>query len=496
MARREYVSFLGERRRDFGYYDSGPDPARWLWLVGAVVLIALSVWWFGFREADEVAVTERVLQDTTIPTLLLPASGAQEDNGIAAASVECQKVVEVWTTFQGGPERQGCTSAPRIETPRVLWRSELGVSGWLNNPVIEEGIVYVGSAGAAQFAADRLDGIYSFVLATGEFRWRYTTELDVNSVSVGNGVVVGVGDEGRVWAIDGASGALLWQTDLQVGVFASPLIIPERNMVVIGAGSGDVVTFDLERGGTPLWRAQVAGPVRGGPSSDGERIYIAGETHEVLAVDLDGNQIWRANVLARGASADDTRIFAAPTITDDLVIVTFVRTNVFAEPAIEALDKFTGEEVWRSEDLAGIKVEWANIRSSPAVAGDSLVYAEGYSSELIVIDLITGQTTWSAEVGPFCYPHWPSVAINNGYAYVARHDGGLYAVDLAAQEPEPVWRIYLGLSSAAGFPDGHSCDWGPEGGYSILASPAVSPEGVVVIGTLEGQLIAVGDRDW
>jgi outer membrane protein assembly factor BamB len=494
MARREYVSFLGERRRDFGYYDSGPDPARWLLLGAALVLIAISVWWFGFREADDVAITERVLQDTTIPTLLLPADTEQEDAGLAAETYGCQNVIEEWTTFQGSVERQGCITAPRIETPRVLWRSEVGVSGWLNNPVIEDGIVYVGSAGAAQFASDRLDGIYSLLLATGELRWRYTTELDVNAVSVGNGVVVGVGDEGRVWAIDGGSGDLLWTTDLQVGVFASPLIIDD--IVVIGAGSGDIVAFDLETGGDPLWREQVAGPVRGGLAADDQRIYAAGETHEVLALTHGGEQVWRANILARGANADDTRIFAAPTVTEDLVVVTFVRTNVFAEPAIEALDKFTGEEVWRSEDSASLKVEWANIRSSPAVAGDWLVYAEGYSDELVIIDLATGQTSWSANVGPFCYPHWPSVAVNNGYAYVARHDGGLYAVDLSAQESEHVWRIYLGRSGVQGFPDGHACDWGPEDGFSILASPAVSPEGVVVIGTLEGQLVAVGDRDW
>lgn len=100
-------------------------------------------------------------------------------------------------------------------------------------------------------------------------------------------------------------------------------------------------------------------------------------------------------------------------------------------------------------------------------------------------------------MGPFCYPHWPSVAINNGYAYIARHDGGLYAVDLSAtQEPEYVWRIYLGIAADNSFPEGHACDWGPKTGFSILASPAVSPEGIIVIGTLEGQLMAIGDTDW
>jgi len=246
------------------------------------------------------------------------------------------------------------------------------------------------------------------------------------------------------------------------------------------------------------WQQSVTGPIRGGASADDQRIYVAGETHEVLALNMQGEQVWRADVLARGAGSEDARIFAAPTITDEFVIVTLVRTDVFGEPAVIALDKETGEEAWRAVDRAALKAgDWANIRSSPAVAGDSLVYAEGYSNELIVMDLATGETRWSAQVGPYCFPHWPSVAINSGYAYITRHDGGLYAVDLEAQEPTSVWEIYLGVASGNGsFPEEHKCDWGPEAGFSILASPAISPEGLIVVGTLEGQIMAVGDSDW
>lgn len=492
MPRRDYVSFLGERRRDLGY-ERGPDPTRWLWLVTAVALIAVSVWWFGFRDADEEVVTERVLQDTTIPTLLLPTGAAEDDDDLTAANLECLEVIESWTTFQGGPERQGCVSTRRIENPRVLWHSEIGISGWLDNPVIADGAVYVGSAGVAQFSQDRLDGIHSLDLVTGDRRWFYTTELDVNAVSVSGNYVVATGDEGRIWVIAASDGDLIWTDDLGGGVFGSPLILGE--VVYVGGSDGSVIAYDLASG-EPLNRQTVSGPIRGGISSDGEYIYVAGETHQVAKFSLALEQEWRVEVLARGPNPQEARLFAAPTITDDLVIVALVRNDIYSDPALVALDKATGEEVWRAEDQAGLKVEWANIRSSPAVAGDSLVYAEGYSDELMVLDLATGETRWSAAVGEFCYPHWPSVAINNGYAYVARHDGGLYAVDLAAEEPEYVWRIYLGLADENSFPEGHTCDWGPKTGFSILASPAVSPEGVIVVGTLEGQLMAIGDSDW
>lgn len=495
MPRRDYVSFLGQRHRDFGYQDRGPDPARWLWLIGGVALIAVSIFWFGFREVDQVAEGERGIDDTTIPTLLLPSGVSEDTDEVALESLECHTTVEQWSTFQAGTERQGCVSVPRIETPRIMWRYEAGISGWLNNPVIDDGAVFVGSAGVAQFSGDRLDGIHSIDLATGNRRWFYTTELDVNSVSVRNDVVVATGDEGRIWALSARDGTLLWTDDLQVGVFGSPLMLDD--MIIIGAGDGSITPYDYD-GNRLSWQRRVDGPIRGGASSDGERIYVAGETHEVLALTKNGEQVWRVQVVARGAGADEARIFAAPTVTEDLVIISLVRADVFGEPALVALDKDTGEVVWRSVDRAALKAgDWANIRSSPAVAGDFLVYAEGYSNELVVLGLASGETEWSAAVGPFCYPHWPSVAINGGYAYVARHDGGLYAVDLADRSGEFAWEIYIGLSNGSGaFPEGHQCDWGPETGHSILASPAVSPEGVVVVGSLEGWIMAIGDTSW
>ncbi len=495
MVRREYVSFLRERRQDIGFGDRGPDPSRWLWLVLAVGFVAISVWWFGFRDADDIA-SERILDDTTIPTLLLPSAIDEQGGAVLTASLECSTLVEEWTTFQGGVERTGCLTTRTITSPEIMWHVETGIQGWRNNPVIEDGAVFVGSAGVAQFSRDRRDGIYSFDLASGVRRWIYTTELDVNGVAVSDGVVVATGDEGRIWALSARDGSLLWTDDLGVGVFGDPLILGD--MVVIGDGAGQVRAYNLETGGDPLWTATVNGPVRGGASSDGERIYVAGEGREVLALAMNGEELWRVEVTARGPQGDRARIFAAPTVTETMLLISLLREDVYAEPALMALDKETGEVIWRARDAAGIKTQWANVRSSPAVVGDFVVYGEGYSEQLVVLDLATGETAWSLPVGEFCYPHWPSPAVNNGIAYLARHDGALYAVNLKTQEIE--WSIYLGDAEGTGaFPADYGigfCDWGPESGHSILASPAVSPEGVIVVGSLEGRLMAIGDSEW
>ncbi len=495
MARREYVSFLGERRRDISFSQRGPDPGRWV-LIGVVIAAAaISVWWFGFRDADRVVGSERVLNETTIPTLLTPSafegSGAED----VIASLDCPTVVEEWTMFQGGVERTGCLSTLPITEPTVLWTTEIGLTGWRNNPVVENGAIFVGSAGVVQFTRDRRDAIYSLDLNSGTQRWRYGTELDVNSVAVSNGVVIGVGDEGRIWALSARDGDLLWEDDLGVGVLGDPIFLDDK--VIIGDGNGLVSAYDMATG-FHQEILKLEGSIRGGASSDGEHIYVASDFGEVVAFDLDGNIVWETTLEPRDGDPL-AKVFAAPTVTNTMIILSIVRGDVFGDPGLRALDKNTGEQIWASEDTASIKNNWANIRSSPAIAGDYIVFGEGYSSELIVPDLKTGETLWSADTGAECFPQWPSAVINSGVAYLARHDGGLYAVDLQARELS--WSIYLGDAGGTGafpadFGEPNFCQWGPTTGHSILGSPAVASNGVVVVGTLEGFVMAIGDTSW
>jgi outer membrane protein assembly factor BamB len=184
-----------------------------------------------------------------------------------------------------------------------------------------------------------------------------------------------------------------------------------------------------------------------------------------------------------------------------MVILSIVRPDTFAEPGLMALDKETGELLWASVDRAALKREWANLRSSPAIAGDYIVFGEGYSNQMVVVDRLTGSTLWSVPAGSFCFPHWPSPVVNNGIVYLPRHDGGLYAIDLETREI--TWQIYLGDVDGDGrtgafpptFDNSDFCQWGPANGNSILASPAVAPDGTIVIGTLEGYMVAIGDPD-
>jgi outer membrane protein assembly factor BamB len=502
MARRtEYVSFFTEGRsrgRDFYGFERRAGLARLLLPALGIAVIGVSIYWFGFREAATDATAIVTMEDATIPTLLLPA-GVEGGDLQGDATFECLETSEEWSTFQGGPGRTGCIDATAINEPYIRWKAEVGVQGWLNNAVIGDNSVYVSSAGVVQFVPDRRDAIYSLDLATGEQNWYYQAELDVNGIGYLDGVVVATGDEGRVWGLDARSGEVAWIADFgeDVPVYSNPLMI--NGMAIVGNGLGVATAFDLTTGAT-RWDVQLDGAIRGGASSDGQLIFIAGENHEILAVDMNGNEVWRAEVAARGQAAEQTRVFAAPTVAGDLVIVSLVRTGVYAEPAVVALDRSTGEVAWQSRDVAGLKTgDWANVRSSVAVAGEVVVFGEALSDSLFALDLLTGQTRWSAKAGSYCLPHWPSPAITGGQVILPRDDGGLYAIDLSTRAT--VWSLYLGnetSQSAGTFPAGFDDDFCEESetGYAILSSPAVAPDGVIIVGSLEGFIYAIADRNW
>jgi len=163
-----------------------------------------------------------------------------------------------------------------------------------------------------------------------------------------------------------------------------------------------------------------------------------------------------------------------------------------------ALSRRTGEVRWRAQDPNGAKYDYGNVRSSPAVQGGHIVYGDPYSNHMVVMGHYTGAVERLVPLGQCFFPHYPSPAIVGTMAILPRHDGGLYAVDMTSWKT--LWSIYLGKADKAGtdFPnllpkERGECAWEPEGGSSFFASPAISADGRIVVGTGEGYLFCVGE---
>ena len=121
----------------------------------------------------------------------------------AAASPLASCVEGSWPTFQGTSERTGCGLATGIVEPHIVWGTNVGIQGWLNNPVIVGEMVYTGSAGTLRGQPDPGDGVYALRLDDGGVVWTHPAGNDVNGVAVIDDLVIATADEG--WEIGSAS---------------------------------------------------------------------------------------------------------------------------------------------------------------------------------------------------------------------------------------------------------------------------------------------------
>lgn len=272
-----------------------------------------------------------------------------------------------WPVFQYNPARQGSVERPVIRTPEIHWKMPVGVAGWLNNPVIADGTVFIGSSGQVWAQGDHLsehapgphDGVYAFNLDTGAQRWFAPAETDVNAVVWADSKVFATGDEGAVWALDARSGKALWRnTELKGEGFQ---LLPLGQQLVVGDSAGQLFWLDQATGKTRI-RSQLDGPIRAGASANGEHVFVATTQGTVYAFTHQGKLVWqqslRTLVPGLSSSSQQPEIYAALTLAGELVVVGYARDTYYPTPALLALDRRSGKLRWLASGDPG-KSDWA-----------------------------------------------------------------------------------------------------------------------------------------
>lgn len=191
------------------------------------------------------------------------------------------------------------------------------------------------------------------------------------------------------WPEDGPT--LLWKVE-NVGPGWSSMAVVDGRIYTTG-NEGDsqmLICLDLE--GNEQWRAE-QGPkcshrgypgARSTPTIDDDRIYVTGGDGLVTCHRLDdGKILWKRHMKSDfGGRVGGWRYAESVLILDDLAIVT-----PGGENAIVALDKMTGEDVWKSDVFAT-----AGYSSCITITeGDSTVIVNGSQSGLLIVDAKTGE---------------------------------------------------------------------------------------------------------
>lgn len=411
-----------------------------------------------------------------------------------------------WPTFQGNNARTGVTNYLEINIPAIAWSTQVGIMGYLNCPVIDGDRVFVTSSGDKHNQSDKRDGVYCLDMKTGEVLWHYPTKSDACGITIDRQHVFAGDDSGLFHAIDRETGRLAWQYEFNGSVFGQPLRVGD--LIIAGGAKGFIHAFDPKTG-KKRWSFHHDDALRAGLSSDDKQIYAVYLHGRGVCFDLKGKVLWQRDVLDAPEGENETRqVYGPPTVDKDAVYFGFARDTYYDAPPLSCLGT-NGLFKWITDpdqpsDLTDEgKVErhsHGNIRCSPALWRDHLLFGETYGNKVAWVRTFDGMVVKRYRCGSEMFPHWPSPVIAGETMYLPRHDGALHAID-APQNHNMRWLAYLGEHSKArttGMPQAfHHLDytlWEPPIGKPLYATPAIAKDGTIVIGSGEGWLYCIKEK--
>ena len=204
----------------------------------------------------------------------------------------------------------------------------------------------------------------------------------------------------KEWPKD--SPRLIWQVNDLGGGYSTPSVAGGRIYVTANKGLGDeFVTARDAKDGSLLWSTRigkVGNPdqqpnypaARSTPTLDGAVLYALGSDGELLCLETaTGKLRWRKSLRADLGGQPGTWAYSeSPLVDGDVVVLTPGGTQA----TVVALDKNTGEVIWKCAVPGGARAGYASIVA--ADAGGVRQYVAYTGDGLFGVDAKTGKLLW------------------------------------------------------------------------------------------------------
>lgn len=149
------------------------------------------------------------------------------------------------------------------------------------------------------------------------------------------------------------------------------------------------------------------------PVTDGERVYAWFGNGQVVALDMQGREVWKRHLgREHGSFLNDWGHGSSPALYKDLLILLCDHRPV---AYLLALDKRTGEQRWKA-DRGKDRVSHSTPVVMPGPQGDELIVNS--SERVDAFDPATGKLLWHA--GSERQTPIPSVVFHSGKIYMSR----------------------------------------------------------------------------
>jgi eukaryotic-like serine/threonine-protein kinase len=297
-------------------------------------------------------------------------------------------------------------AAYSTSTGRRIWSFDVPV-GMPENTI---------AAGPSRVFVSTMNGpFYALDAATGELLWqRDLGSAAAGGATVSKGVLYASGGA-HLYALDAATGAILWNTDAggNIANISTPSV--SNGVVVIGM-SLKVRAFS-QASGRRLWTHTFAKRYQSEAAIAGNAVFAVSGRWE-LKLDLaTGDVIWQ-KTLVRG-----NRAASMPAIGDGLVVV-----------HVDAAD--SGREIYTARSAATGHVVWSVgypaagccvVPNSSAAIANGVVYVGASTPAVRAFDVATGEELWE---GALNAGQHSSPSIVNGQLEIGTFAGTLYAFRL------------------------------------------------------------------
>jgi outer membrane protein assembly factor BamB len=335
-----------------------------------------------------------------------------------------------WTMFRHDAQHSGYSTSTAPSTNQTQWSFTTG-SDVYSSPAVADGKVYIGAN----------DGrIYCLNAATGALIWTYKTGNDARSPAVADGkVYVGSWDD-KVYCLNAASGASIWNYTTSGAVPSSPAVADGK--VYIGSYDSKIHCINAATG-TLNWSYATGGLVYSSPAVADGKVYAGSRNGNLYCLNaVEGTLNWSYTT---GNSVD-----SSPAVVADRVYVGSDDAKVYC------LNASDGAHIWNY-------TTGGNVQSSPAVA-DSKVFVGSLDGKVYCLDAENGTFIWNYTTGNILYS---SPAVADGKVFVGSNDYKVYCLNAA---------------------DG-AFIWSYATGSNVYSSPAVA-DGVVYVASTSRKVYA------
>ncbi|WP_229737427.1 outer membrane protein assembly factor BamB family protein [Primorskyibacter flagellatus] len=338
-----------------------------------------------------------------------------------------------WTQRAGSPATR-IENAALSASPQLIWSANIGAGDGrkgriTGDPVVAEGRVFTLDSAANVTAVSTGGGALwsrSLVPPTDN-----AGDATAGGLAYGGGRLFVSTGYGLLTALDPASGAILWEQDLDATGTGTPTVAGD--LVYVISGDATAWAIDVANGrvrwqisGTPSRNSLIGGPA---PAVYGDTVVFAHASGEVQAVDrTEGVGKWGAVVAGRRRGYAKS---AVGDISGDPVMSGGRLYTGVQSGAMVALDAETGERLWQTREGP----------MSPVWAAGNAVFLVSDLNEVVRVDATSGERVWGHKLPLFVkdrprrqrdvYAHYGPV-MAGGRLVVASGDGVLRFFDPAS----------------------------------------------------------------